>query len=330
MRKLIVLALVLAGLYGGYWAVGASQIRGGAQAALDGMESEGLTVRYADLTTRGFPSRFDTTLTDFSILDPATGAGWSAPWVQVLALSYRPNHVIAAFAPEQVIALAPGQTVQITSEGLRASGSVALSADLPLTALTAQTGRIRLALPDGSVLAAARGLAALRPAPATDSPTYDYFTEFEAIGLPDTIKTMIDPDDTLPEAVNLIRVDSAFRLDRPIDRHAGVGAGPELQAIGLRDARIVWADMTLTATGDLMIAADGTPEGRIEIGATGWERMIDLAVTAGAIDPGVAPTWVNMGRSMAAGGPTVTVPLVFQNGRMSFGPFPLGPAPRLR
>ncbi|RYG91843.1 DUF2125 domain-containing protein [Loktanella sp. IMCC34160] len=330
MRKLIVLALVLAGLYGGYWAVGANQIRGGAQTALDGMTAEGLTVQYAGLTTRGFPSRFDTTLTDFTIADPTTGAGWSAPWVQVLALSYRPNHVIAAFAPEQVITLAPGQSITVTSDGLRASGSVDLSTDLPLTALTAETGPIRLALPDGTALAAARGLAALRPTPAEDGATYDLFTDLEAIALPETVKALIDPEGTLPGTVAMVRADSALTLDRPLDRHLGSGPAPALQAITLRDARIVWADMTLAATGDLTIAPDGTPDGRIEIGATGWERMIDLAVAAGAIDPGVAPTWVNMGRSMANGGPTVTLPLIFQNGRMSLGPFPLGPAPRLR
>lgn len=330
MRKLMFIAIVLAGLYGGYWVVGSSQIETGARTALDQIAADGVEVRYGDLSTRGFPSRFDTMLTDFSFSDPATGAGWSAPWVQVLALSYRPNHVIVAFPPEQALTLAPGQVVMIRSDGLRASGSVALSADLPLTALTAETGPIRLTLPDLSDLAAARALIALRPIPAKDRPSYDLFTEVEAMALPAAIMSGIDPEGSLPKAVNLIRIDSALTLDRPLDRHLGTGPRPALRAISLRDARIVWADMTLAASGELTVAADGTLEGRIDVSATGWERMIDLAVAAGAIDAGVAPTWVNMGRSMAAGGPAVTLPLVFQNGRMSLGPFPLGPAPRLR
>jgi len=55
-------------------------------------------------------------------------------------------------------------------------------------------------------------------------------------------------------------------------------------------------------------------------------------LAAGLIKPEVAPTWVNVFALLAAqtGDPEdLDLPLVFAKGRMSLGPLPLGPAPRM-
>jgi hypothetical protein len=57
--------------------------------------------------------------------------------------------------------------------------------------------------------------------------------------------------------------------------------------------------------------------------------MIGMAVSAGLLDQEIANTVQNMGSLLAGGSAELSVPITFQNGLMSLGPIPLGPAPRL-
>jgi len=102
MRKLIFLVVISALLYGGYWFVGRAQIEDRITEALIEADEGPYDVSFGTLRTRGFPSRFDTTVTDFSFNDPATGTAWLAPRFQLFALAYRPNEVIAVFPQEQI------------------------------------------------------------------------------------------------------------------------------------------------------------------------------------------------------------------------------------
>ena len=122
MRTLFVVVALLAALYGGYWFIGQSQIERRAEAALADLEARGWDVAYSDLSTTGFPSRFDTTVSDIALTSPDGGIAWAAPFVQVFALSYRPNRIIAAWPDMQSLAVG-GQRLDIAAQGLRASAS---------------------------------------------------------------------------------------------------------------------------------------------------------------------------------------------------------------
>ena len=73
----------------------------------------------------------------------------------------------------------------------------------------------------------------------------------------------------------------------------------------------------------------GVPEGRIDVSIEGFERARPMLLAlmgdrAGGLAFGVLSTMAR-----AEGDPdTLTAPLTFANGSMSFGPIPLGPAPR--
>lgn len=111
MRVLIALALLLAALWSVFWWYGAAR----EEAALRdwfGTRSGG------DLVTRGFPNRFDTT-----VPAPQIAAGpvhWSAPFLQLLRLSYSPGHYIVVFPPEQTLAIS-GHDLALTASDARAS-----------------------------------------------------------------------------------------------------------------------------------------------------------------------------------------------------------------
>ncbi len=327
MRRLTILVLILAVLYGGYWFVGRAAVERGGVALLSQLQDEGYDVSYGRLHTVGFPSRFDTTVTDIRLADPARGIVWEAPFFQILALSYQPNKVIAIAPPIQTITL-PGQILTASSDKMRASVSVAASTDLTLDTITAEVGAADVASDAGWNLTLDHALFAMRPAAAPQ--TYDLYFDAANLRLPAQILDLIDPDKTLPEPIEDSHLDSTITFDKPIDRFAGAGQGPAPTHIALKDLRITWGPMILSASGDLSVDPAGVSDGRITVLATGWRQMIDIAVNAGLIDRGVAPTWINMATLMAKGGETVDLPVTFAGGMMSVGPLPLGPAPRFR
>ena len=97
MRALIGVVVVLVTLWSGYWFVGSRGVEAGLAAWIDARRAEGWVAEYSDISTIGYPNRFDTTISDLALADPATGLAWNMPFFQILTLSYTPNHIIAVF-----------------------------------------------------------------------------------------------------------------------------------------------------------------------------------------------------------------------------------------
>jgi len=328
MRFLTILVAVLGALYFGYWFVGSTALERGANTWLDELRASGWEVRYDDLSTRGFPSRFDTTLTNPDFRNPVTGIGWQAPFFQVLALSYRPNRVIAVWPQTQDIIL-PGETLTLRSEGLRASAAVAAAAALPLDAVTLEVGAAELTSSQGWNISIAKGLLAFRDAGGAAG-QYDAFGEVTEIALPQMLVQALDPAGLMPAQIGLLRLDAGISFDRPLDRFAGAAGGPSLTRIALREMRLTWGTVALNATADLVIDSTGTPEGEITLVAANWEQLITLATNAGLVDPAAAPGFTRAASAMANGSDRIDATIKLENGLMSWGPVPLGPAPRFR
>ncbi len=84
--------------------------------------------------------------------------------------------------------------------------------------------------------------------------------------------------------------------------------------------------------GDLTVDPDGIPTGRVDIRAVNWREMLEVLSGADLVPMSILPT-IERGLEILAGlsgNPnTIDAALGFQNGFMSLGPVPLGPAPRL-
>ncbi|NHX27718.1 DUF2125 domain-containing protein, partial [Escherichia coli] len=153
MRKLIVLAIIGALLWGGYWVVA----KQGLETALDqgtaAARADGWVVDYAERGLRGFPNRLDTSFTDLTIAPPSGTVSWRAPFFQVLALSYRPNHLIAVWPQEQTLRT-PSGLFTLNSDDMRASAVFRPDATVALDRANIVIEGARLKQPDGGVLAA--------------------------------------------------------------------------------------------------------------------------------------------------------------------------------
>lgn len=330
MRKLIVLVVVLATLYGGYWFVGKSQIQSRLAEALIEIDAGPMDVSYDNLQTHGFPSRFDTTFTNLVIDDPAARVRWETPIFQLLALSYQPNNVRAYFPQEQIF-IVDGEQFILFTENMVARGQVSASASLSVQQAELELLNPRLRTEEGAELALARLFAAMRLTPETDK-TYDVFFEARSIVLPEDIRRLLDPDNLLPPVMQSLRLDSDIMLSEPLELN-GAGAAPLIDLLSISEFAFEWGEISLSAIGDLTPDDAGLLNGSVTISARNWQKALDLAVAAGAVPQDRRQFFIGIIDTLDETPhitDTMTATLSITNGEMALGPIPLGPAPRLR
>jgi hypothetical protein len=160
MKRLLFVIVTAAALYAGYWFIGSNGATAGFERWFEDRRSEGWVAEYDNITTSGFPSRFDTTISDLSLADPETGVAYSAPFLQVFALSYKPEHLIAVWPNEQTIS-SPFGKAAITSTDMRASLIVKKSASLALEKANYVTEGLVAKIDDGLTYGASKALVAV-------------------------------------------------------------------------------------------------------------------------------------------------------------------------
>lgn len=331
MRKLLVLILVVAGAWAGYWVVGSAGVTTAFERWFEARRAEGWVAEYSALDTRGFPNRFDTTFEDVTLADPGTGLVWDAPIFQILALSYRPNHVIAVWPDTQRLAT-PRQKFDIASEDMRASLVTRPAPRLPLDRLTLTA--TALSVQDIADSQPTRADDLTLAAERLTGAEAGYRFGLNAVGLSPALdwRARLDPGGTLPDRFDTFRADVTVSFDKPWDLSAIEDARPQPRKIELRLAEASWGRLELQAAGDLIVDDAGWPTGEIVIKARNWREILGLAVASGALPQGLADTLedgLGLIAGMAGNPRTLDIPLTFRNERIRLGPVPIGPAPRL-
>lgn len=329
MRRLTILVLALAAIYSGYWFIGAAAVERTATAQIAQMRLDGWTLDYESLNTRGYPSRFDTTVSTFNVIPPSGDLAWQAPFVQVLSLSYKPNEVILALADRQDLTLG-GVPMTLTSDGLRASALVAANTDLDLTRFTVEVGQMRADSSAGTMFSLSNALVALRA--AKDAPLlYAAFADINDLALPVSLRQILDPAGNFPAILSQMTIDASITTDRKLDRNVITDLRrPQIDAFKLNGMTLAWGPLSLRGKGEVTIDRSGIPTGQFTLEAQNWREMVQMAVNAGLIEQGVSETLENMGTILAGGSNSLSLPVSFQNGLMLVGPVPVGPAPRFR
>lgn len=325
MRKLTLIVIILAGIYSGYWIIGASATERAAAVQLDDMTTSGWDIAYSELSTTGYPSRFDTSVADLDVKTPDGRITWAAPFLQALSLSYKPNEVILAFPNQQVITQ-DGVPFTINSTGLRASANVAATPALPLQTITAETGPLLIDGPNSGVISMTKGIAALRLS-GTAPNQYDAFLDLDGLTLPDDLRSILDQAAAFPASFDQFTIDGTITMGVPLDRHA-LTDYPRPTQMTLNGMTVTWGGLQLRGKGEIDIDNAGIPTGRITMSAQNWRDLIAMAVNVGILDQGIANTAQNMGALLSGGTNELSVPVTFANGLMSLGPLPIGPAPR--
>ena len=323
MRALLWVTVVLAALWGGWWVVGSR----GAEAAAAGwfadQAAQGREASYETLAVRGFPSRFDLTITAPRLADPVSGLGWRAPFAQVFAMSWKPWHLIAALPGGQVFATPEGD---ITLQAERMLGSLMMvpGPDLALSEAVVEGDTLGLEPAVAGVSGASRAVASIR---AEGSRTNGYRLGLALRDL--ALMPALVEGTGLAPTVGEVQLDAIVALSAPLDRHAG-DTRPALRLVDLREARVLWGDLKLHGKGEFAPDAAGFAAGRVDLRVENWRHLPPFLAAFGVITADFAPALERGLEVMATqgGDPSVlVVPLVAKDGRISLGPMPLGPAP---
>lgn len=314
MRLVLQLVIVLAVLWAAGWFVLARLVERGAETWFAEQERDGWVAGYTALGAGGFPGRITLSLEQARMIDPGAGNGWEAPALRLTTVASQPA-VVQVEAPAPQRAWIAGTPVEITG--------ILAGALRPGWLGGAQEARIE-----------GRELRLSGPGGWLDIARLD--TLLRATEAGQRVELSIALEDLVPDPASLPEVSS-----RPIERMAMAGMAelaPDrfgdmlIERLTLDRAQIDWAAARLSAEGSVARAADGLAEGRITFRAQDWRPWLDLAVATGIVRAELAPTWARVFRTLqtATGGTgALELPLVFRSGRMSLGPLPLGPAPRL-
>jgi hypothetical protein len=339
VKRLLFLIVVSAGLWSAYWLYGASGTRAAFATWFEERRAAGWAADVSALEVRGFPNRFDTTFTDLSLADPATGWAWDAPFFQLLALSYKPNHVIAVWPDSQQIAT-PQDRFTLTQAEMQASVVLWPSAALALDRVRLVADTVQVTASDGSTTAAsALRLAAERlgpegqaatTAPGTGPTRYRIALSAEGFA-PDTgLRQRLDVANRLPRTLDALRADVTLGFDRPWTRLALEEARPQPRLIALRLAEARWGELELLAAGDLEIDDSGMASGRITVKARNWREILAMARASGQLPEGLVDT-LEQGLGLLAGrNDGIDIPLDFRRGMIWLGPVPVMASPDFR
>ena len=323
MRAVMVVVLVLGIVWGGYWVAGSVALQKGAEAWFAGQVADGRIASSSKIEVHGFPNRFDLTVTDVHLADPVSGFGWDAPFAQVFSMTWKPWHLIAALPNSQTITL-PDQQIGLASTKMQGSLKLVPGTALALDSVVVDGADLVATSSAGWVIKAARAELATRQDATVGN---GHEVNLTITGLVPDAALLAGAGD-LPATIKTAQIDLVAGFTAPIDRFAGA-AKPQLTALTLKDGQVRWGDLVITVKGAVVADASGLAEGRVDIHIENWRKLLPPAVAMGLIKAEVAPTVENMMQLLAQGGTALDLPLVMKAGRMSLGPIPLGPAPRM-
>ena len=121
-----------------------------------------------------------------------------------------------------------------------------------------------------------------------------------------------------------------FTTDIPLDRHIVDDGVPRVETVTIPEFAFEWAEISLTAEGQVDISTEGILNGEITFRTDNWRAIFTLLKVTGVIRPADFGKWES-GLTIASaleGGNALTAKFVIRNGVISLGPVPLGPAPR--
>lgn len=289
MRGLITLTFLLAIAWSGWWFIGTSAQKSAIETWMEQRRDAGWVADVEDIKVTGFPNRFDSIFTDLTLSNPRAGWTWETPQFQLLALSYKPNHIIAVWPGTHSYST---RTDTISIDSSRFRGSLIFKPDTSLS-----LDRMQLEITDlllsGSTdwrASASEANVAFFAHNAPDLPpnSYDFYLKALEFSPPLFWLKSVDQDGILPETIPEVIVDASLTYDNPWDRFAIEQTNPRLNALKIRDLQFVWGELQLSGEGSIDITNEGYAEGEFTLEAKKWRDLLDVIIAAQLLPPDFA------------------------------------------
>ncbi|MEO0391247.1 MAG: DUF2125 domain-containing protein [Pseudomonadota bacterium] len=329
MRRTIWSVLIIALLWSAWWFGVAATLRSGVTGWLDDRRAEGWQAEALGTRLTGFPWRTGVSLDGLALADPATGLALGLDQLTITAPTHWPADP-SLMLPDTPITFATpdgGGALQMTSSTMALDTYPGTA--LELAGLSWTSGPWRLSGPAGEALTAS----ALRlTATHVDGARYGLGAEAPDLAPGAALRLALRVPDAWPAQFDALMLDAEVAFDTAWDRFALEQRRPQPREIRIALAEARWGDLNLRLAADLTVDTDGVPSGTANIRAVNWPVMLDLAQTAGVLDPRLrAQAQAGLTRlARLSGNPeTLDVQLNFAAGFVAVGIIPIGPAPRL-
>jgi hypothetical protein len=275
MRILFGLVLAAAIAWGGWWFVASRAAEAALTNWLEARSEAGETgwrVHHEGIALAGFPNRIDFQISRPRIEWPGHGVSWSAPFLQIFALSYRPHHQIIVWPGEQLLTVA-GEQLSVSTDDMRASITFIpkASPELDRGAMVAKSPRVESA----RGLRAAAGTLRLATRPGAARPLA------RDLALEVTDLSVSAPAMPMPSPSGTLHVEMTATLDRPLDGAALAGAPPRVRAIDITSAYLRWGPLRLDASGQVERDATGGLVGEVALSSDNWPAALALLGATG-------------------------------------------------
>lgn len=312
-----------------YWAAAVFAVEQGSKRFLQDRQHGDMTSSFADIRWSGFPTDFRF---DYSELQLAKEGlfSWSMPAARLSASGHRPQAVrFEVLGPQEV----QGRfgNLDIISENAAIKMLFRLSATVPLDRAEMLLNAVSFFHEDGWHLDADEFLMTLQEASGAgsgaDMPQGRYRLKLDATGLDiSAILTQLPPD---YQQIPVITADMGVIFNRPWDRSLLERGPPQLQGLLIQDGQVRIGAADIALSGQLARSGDGLISGEVVIDIRGWRDLVTTLRQAGYLDPDIADLIFDFLDQEDDPTDTVTFPLQFQNGQVSFGIFTLGVLPPL-
>ena len=272
MRVLIGVVATAVLLWSGYWFYGRSVNRTAVESLIADLRAQGVDASHEGISIRGFPNRFDTTISAPLIADQERRLSWQAPFLQLLALSYQPYRFVIVW-PERQRIETPGETIDIVSEDMRASLSLHYDGEPQLGTFIVEAGETRMSGSSGWTGRFSDILAAVRRREGTAS-SYEIAVRFRRHPGAAT-----PPANAVAAALvgDLTSIDAELTavLDRPIAASSCKNRGIQFRSVDISSASVRWRHSSLRLSGRLDVV-DGKFSGSLAInpGSAGLKRLV--------------------------------------------------------
>lgn len=262
----------------------------------------------------GFPLSFQTTAHNVDWRSRDGRSGWQADEITLQAASFQPNRLHMQFSDQQQIRLA-GLTSRLQSADMAADAT--LRADLTLATARMTLNDARLEPP---LFVDRSGLAELS-LEHIEGGTYALSIRAHTLGLAAPVLEALDPDQTLPDHLDELRLDAALQFSAAIPAQ---GPLPQLISLHMKDAQLDWGALNLGLDGQISRSDTGALDGQMALSLQDWRPFHAMLVATGALPPDAAMmAGLFLAAQTQSGSHAVTLPLDLRDSMLSLGPFPL-------
>lgn len=319
---IIVLALLAAAAYAGYWFFAAHQMGQRLEAQVEIARETGWDIGIGSLTVTGFPRAHRIVATDIDIGAPEAQGGWRASTPLAEAEAGAPWDFRSwTLRPYQEVLLQPsgGETVRLTAE----TASLALDASGgAIMHFYAEAHEPRVE----SMTAPLRGAEAVYVEGDRDEGAWR--VQFEARSAEIAEDAWADARGAFGGVITVLALDLTAEEEGLAALAAGGAGLDQAGDLTISAAHLEWGAAQLSGEGALGVNADGRLRGRFDLAVGDAPGFIGALVGAGIIDARVMPALLGVSVLFPHDqADRVILPFNFQNGETKLGPVTIGPAP---